>query len=81
MSTLASITSKRQLTIPVAVFEKLGFKENSKVVLEEKEEGILVKPADKFLDDLGGSVSIPNKLKGVSAEKAITEAKKAHFGK
>ena len=80
MTILASITSKRQLTIPVSVFEKMGFKENSKVVLEEKKDGILLKPASNLLDDLGGSVSIPSRLKGISAEKAITEAKRTRFG-
>lgn len=81
MQTLASITSKRQLTIPISVFEKLGFKSNSKVILQESTEGLLIKPATLLLDDLAGSVSVSKSKQGVSAEKAIKEAKKLHFGK
>jgi len=81
MNTLATITSKRQLTIPVSIFERLGFKENSKVVLEEREGGILLKPVTRLLEDIGGSVKVSKSLKGVSAEKAIREAKKVRFSK
>jgi AbrB family looped-hinge helix DNA binding protein len=79
MQLIATITSKRQLTIPVAVFKLLDLSDNSKVVVEVLDEGFLVKPASSLLDELGGSVTVSEELQGVSAETAIAEAKKKHF--
>ena len=79
MTTIATITSKRQLTVPKALLDKLGIKSNSKVALEEVDEGLLLKPAEKLLDGLAGSVKVSEKLRGVPAKTAITEAKKKRF--
>jgi len=81
MPTFAAITSKRQLTIPVSVFKKQGFRSNTKVTIEELKGGLLIKPASSLLDDLAGSVKVPKSKQGISAEKAIKEAKKLHFRK
>ncbi len=79
MLTTATITSKRQLTIPKAILSRLGLKSNSKVVLEEVEKGLLLKPTVALIDDLAGSVEVSKKLQGISADEAITKAKKERF--
>lgn len=79
MKKIATITSKRQLTIPADIFSKTEFKSNSKVVVELTEEGLLVKPAKNMLEEIGGSVTVPESKKGISAEKAIKESKNKYF--
>jgi len=79
--TLATITSKRQLTIPISVFKKLGFRSNARVIVEESRGGLLIKPAISLIDELAGSVEVSRSKKGISAEKAIKEAKRVHFNK
>jgi len=79
MLTTATITSKRQLTIPKSILSRLGLKSNSKVVLEEVEEGLLLKPTVALIDDLAGSVNVSKKLRGTPADEAIKKAKKERF--
>lgn len=74
-----TITSKRQLTIPKAILSRLGLESNSKVVLEEVEEGLLLKSTAVLIDDLAGSVEVSKKLRGMPTDEAITKAKKERF--
>ncbi len=80
MYKVGTITSKRQLTIPVAFFDKLGFKSNSKVTLQETKDGLLIKPAAKTMNSIAGSVKVPTHKKDISLGKAVSAAKRAHFG-
>lgn len=41
---IISVTSKRQVTFPKKVMEKLQIKEGDKLVVEETSEGILIRP-------------------------------------
>jgi AbrB family looped-hinge helix DNA binding protein len=80
MTPLATITSKRQLTIPVSLFKKAGLSKGDKVVIEEKEGNIILKPALSIVEKLADSVSVPKHLKGVNVDKAIKIAKDRYFG-
>jgi len=42
------VTQKGQVTIPKRFRDRFLLKTNSKVVFEEKEDGILIKPAKKY---------------------------------
>lgn len=79
MSQLATITSKRQLTIPVSIFQKLDLKKGQKVLVSEDNGSIKIEPALVLIDRLAGSVEIPKKFKGLALGEIIKEAKKEHF--
>lgn len=81
MSQLATVTSKRQLTIPASIFYDLNLKKGQKVVVSKKDGAIVIEPALSLVDRLAGSVKIPSKFKGMSLEEVIKKAKKEHFGK
>lgn len=79
MSQLATITTKRQLTIPVAVFEELGLKEGERVVVSKENGKIVVQPAKNLVEELAGSIAIPKKFRDLPIEKIIELAKQEHF--
>lgn len=77
---MATITSKRQFTIPVILFKKARLKVGDRVLVEE-ENGILkIESAIAVIERLGGSVQVPKKLRGVDIDKAIETAKHKYFG-
>lgn len=78
---MATITSKRQLTIPSGLFKKIKLSEGDKVLIEEYEGNIILKPATSLVNELAGSVKIPNQLKGVDIDRAILKAKKKYFSR
>lgn len=63
MTYLATITSKRQFTIPSQLFKDIGLSEGDKVLVEESNGELIVKPVMDLIDKLAGSVSIPKFLK------------------
>ena len=79
MKTLATITSKRQLTIPAEIFQTLNFKENSKVIIDVTETALIIRPAESFFESVAGSVSVPQSKKGIDADTAIQKAKRERF--
>ncbi len=81
MNYIATITSKRQLTIPSALFKKANLSTGDKVLFEEKDGNILFKSASSLVDDLFGSVKVAKHLQGVDVDKAIRIAKERHFNK
>ncbi len=79
MTQLATITSKRQLTIPVAIFEKLGLKEGDRVLVKKEAGRMTIQPAKNLVEELAGSVSVPKKYQGMPIEKLIKLAKEDYF--
>lgn len=79
MPQLATITSKRQLTIPISVFRKLDLMEGQKVLVSEENGSIKIEPALALIDRLAGSVKIPARFRRLSLEEIIEKAKKEHF--
>lgn len=75
----ATITSKRQLTIPAELFKDAGFSKGDKLLIEKKGNEIIMKSLSSLVDELAGSVKVPKNLRGVDIDKAITIAKKRHF--
>lgn len=78
MPQIATITSKRQLTIPVDLFEQAGFATGQKVVISRSELGIKIELMAALIDKLAGSIILKG-LKGKSLEAIITEAKRKRF--
>lgn len=79
MTQLATITSKRQLTIPISIFQKLDLREGEKVLVSEEKGTIKIEPALLLIDRLAGSIKTPSRFKGLSLEKIIEKAKKEYF--
>ncbi len=76
---MATITSKRQLTIPAKIFRKLGLKEGEKVKVVEENGSIKITSYFKLLNELAGSVKLPKRFKGLSIDQVIEKAKKEYF--
>lgn len=81
MNYIATITSKRQLTIPVAVFENLNFKTGQKVVVSVENNALKIVSAQKLIDQLAGSIKVRPELRGIPFEKALETAKRRYFAK
>jgi len=81
MQLLATITSKRQLTIPVAMFQNLGLQLTRKVLIRADGNVLTIEPASALVQSLAGSVQIPTKYKGKSTEDIIRDAKHKYFRK
>ena len=76
---LATITSKKQLTLPAKVFKKAGLHIGQKVIVTEEAGRLLITPAESLIEELAGSVKIPKIWQGRDIDEIIEEAKKEHF--
>lgn len=81
MQLSATITSKRQLTIPVQLFKRLNFKMGQKVAISEEAGALKIEPMEILLDRLSGSVKVPKRFEGLSLEEIIDKAKAEYFKK
>ncbi|MBC7113160.1 MAG: AbrB/MazE/SpoVT family DNA-binding domain-containing protein [Candidatus Methanomethyliales bacterium] len=74
MVEIVSVTRKGQATIPKRLREKYGIKR--KVLIEEDERGILLRPVPSPSDDLGSLKPI---FKGKTSRELLEEARKEEF--
>jgi len=81
MQKIATITSKRQFTIPALIFRRLGLKEGQKILVTEEKGRIRLEPAVTLVERLAASVEIPARFKKLSLEEIIKKAKQEHFSK
>lgn len=79
MQLIATITSKRQLTIPSSIFKKSGLKKGDKVIVQQKGGKIEIEPARALVERLAGSIEVPKKLQGLSEDEIIKKAKEEYF--
>lgn len=79
MQETATITSKRQLTLPAELFRKAGLKIGQKVTINEIEGRLVITPAQRLVEELAGSVPLPGKWQGKSLDKIIEESKAKYF--
>lgn len=79
MQQTATITSKRQLTIPVAIFNRLGLKQGHKVIVSLEDEVIKIISASSLIKKLAGSVKVPKEFRGMPVERIVREAKTTYF--
>lgn len=81
---ITTISSKRQLTLPKDMLLKLGLDLGSKVILQGREEDILIRSLKKsIIEDLAGSLTryISTDKLGVSYGKIIQATKLKTAGK
>lgn len=79
MLQIVTITSKRQITIPAKIFNRLQLKEGDKLIAEVDSNKITLQKAQQLLDELVGSLRIPRRYKNKSLNFIIKEAKKEYF--
>ena len=79
MTQLATITSKKQLTLPSKVFKKAGLRIGQKVIVSEENGHLLITPAERLVEEIAGSVSTPARLKGGDIDKIIEFSKGKYF--
>ncbi len=76
MVEVVSVTKKGQATIPKKLRKKYGIKD--KVIIEENEKGIILKPLPSPKDDFG---SLKIVFKGRTAQELLKEARTDEFTK
>ncbi len=79
MTQTATITSKRQLTIPASIFKKARLKEYQKVLVEEEAGVIKIQPTVSRVLKLSGSVKVPKRFKGKTLKQIIEISKEEYF--
>ena len=79
MNYTATITSKRQLTIPVDIFIKMGLSKGDKLVINEKNGVLEMSPARLLVERLAGSLRVPKSFQGLSDDEMIEKAKEEYF--
>jgi antitoxin PrlF len=74
MVEVVSVTKKGQATIPKKLRKKYGIKD--KVIVEENEKGIILKPLPSPKDDFG---SLKTVFKGKTAQELLKETRSEEF--
>lgn len=79
MTQIATITSKKQLTLPAELFRRAGFKIGQKIIVSEENGHLILTPAEKLVEELAGSIPIPKEWEGKNIDQIIEEAKDEYF--
>lgn len=79
MKRTATITSKRQLTIPIELFKRAGFSEGQKVIIRQDKNALFIQPASDLVEELAGSVNLPKRFQGKTPQEMVRQAKHEHF--
>lgn len=79
MTKIATITSKKQLTIPAELYRRAKLSEHQKVFVTELHGRLVISPVDDAINELAGILKTPAKWRGKSSEVIILEAKKSYF--
>ena len=77
----ATITSKRQLTIPAEMYRRMNFENRQKVILSLEADAIRIEPAMDLVERLAGSLPVPPAYRGRDVDTMIADAKRTYFEK
>lgn len=75
MYKIATITSKKQITLPARLFKKAGFTNGQKVLVSEEDGKLIITSVIRLVEDLAGSVLIPQEWKNKTLEQITQESK------
>ncbi len=76
-----TVTSKRQITIPVDIFNALNLSYGDKLIVEKTNNRLVLQREQDALDDLVGSLQVSDELKKIDLDEAIRIAKYKYFSK
>ena len=78
---VATITGKRQLTIPAKIFRALGLSVGERALVKEEEGQIKIAPVRSVVENLASSVEVPSEYKDLDIDALVREAKKDYFSR
>ncbi|MFH1896409.1 MAG: AbrB/MazE/SpoVT family DNA-binding domain-containing protein [bacterium] len=83
MTATATITSKRQITIPAGIFYDTGLDIGDKVSVSTEGKAIKLEKTENILESLAGALAtdLPQRFKGLSPDAIIKKAKQEYFSK
>lgn len=81
MTYTATVTSKRQITLPIKLFADFGIEPGDKLTISKQGDGLLVQRQVDLVNKLYGSVRLPKKYKGLTADEFIQKAKESYWDK
>lgn len=76
---IVTISSKRQITLPAVMLSQLGVGPNSKLMIEERENNLTLKPIKtSVVDEVAGSLHkfVPPSKRGRLLEEIMRETKR-----
>lgn len=82
MNYTATITSKRQFTIPSDLFKMVNYQPQQKLLIQVVDADlghISIKPMRQLVEDLAGSVPLAKEYKNLSLEKMVEKARKDYY--
>ncbi len=79
MNQMATITSKKQLTLPAELFRRAGFKIGQKLIISEENGHLILTSAEKLVEELAGSIPVPKEWAGKNIDQIIEEARDEYF--
>jgi len=79
MNQMATITSKKQLTLPVELFRRAGFKIGQKLIVSEENGRLILTSAEQLVEELAGSIPVPKEWTGKNIDQIIEEARDEYF--
>ena len=79
MTQSVRITSKRQITIPVKIYNKLHLNKGDRLIVRFTPDKLILQKAQVLLDSLAGSLKVPEKYKNKSTDEIVSQAKQDYF--
>jgi AbrB family looped-hinge helix DNA binding protein len=80
MNHTATVTRKRQFTIPVRVYNELGLRTGDKMLVTHIDGKLLVEPMTRLVNTLAGSIAVPARFKHLkNTDAIIKKAKEEYF--
>lgn len=81
MNKTATITGKRQITIPIKLFKAANLDKNKKVVISQEKNRLVITSAISLVENLAGSLKMPASWQGKDLEEIIEQSKTDYFAK
>lgn len=79
MNGMATITSKRQFTIPVEIFKRAKLRIGDKVLIQEQNGVVKIEAAAVAIERLAGSLEVPKQFRGKSYDELQELAIKDYY--
>ncbi|MBI5000912.1 MAG: AbrB/MazE/SpoVT family DNA-binding domain-containing protein [Euryarchaeota archaeon] len=77
MADVIKVTSKGQITLPVAIRNAIGIKDDSYLVVEQVGEYVLMKKAELRMKEIQGILKNDSKRKKITRKELLDALKKA----
>lgn len=79
MNKTATITGKRQITIPIKLFKAANLDKNKKVIITQEKNRLVITSAISLVDSLAGSLKMPKSWQGQDLDSIIENSKTEYF--